>query len=78
MHVQVKLYSGFRELLPPGARGQARLELRDATTVRELVSRLGILTSVRLITLNGQRVDDPDRPLSEGDVVQVFPPVVGG
>ncbi len=78
MRVQVKLFSTLREALPREARGTADLELAQEATVEELLTVLGIHDRVKLVTVNGERETDPRRCLAEGDMVYVFPPVVGG
>jgi sulfur carrier protein ThiS len=78
MVVHVKLYSRFRDHLPPGARGEATVDLPDGATVHTLIAHLGITRRVKLITVNGERETHKDRVLSEGDRVRIFPVVVGG
>jgi molybdopterin converting factor small subunit len=78
MQVQVKLFSRFREHLPPEARGEATIRLPDGATIDDLVDRLGIVRRIKLITINGERQADYSRPLHDGDHVRIFPVVVGG
>lgn len=78
MHVQVRLFSRFREHLPPEARGEATIELPDGATVEDLLNHLGIQRRVKLISVNGERESDRDRVLCDGDSLRVFPIVVGG
>ena len=37
MQVQVKLFSRFREHLPPEARGEATIKLPDGATIEDLI-----------------------------------------
>ena len=78
MQVQVKLFSRFREHLPPEARGEATIQLPDGATIDDLVDRLGIVRRIKLITINGERQADYSRRLHDGDKVRIFPVVVGG
>jgi molybdopterin converting factor small subunit len=78
MRVQVRLFSRFRECLPREARGRADLDLPDDTTVAEVLAHLSLADPVKLITVNGQREGNPQRALADGDVLHIFPPVVGG
>jgi molybdopterin converting factor small subunit len=78
MQVQVRLFSRFRECLPREARGQAVLDLPDGTTVADVLAHFTIDDPVKLITVNGRREGNPQRSLAEGDVLHIFPPVVGG
>lgn len=78
MHVQVKLFSRFRDVLPREAHGEASLDLPAGATLERLLAHLGIAEPVKLLTVNGQREGSLQRPLAEGDLVYIFPPVVGG
>ncbi len=78
MQVQVRLFSRFREHLPPEARGEATIQLPDGATIDDLVDRLGIVRRIKLITINGERQADYSRRLHDGDNVRIFPVVVGG
>ena len=78
MLVHIKLFSRFRELLPPEARGEADIELPPETTVEQLLDHLGVTGPVKLIDVNGTRETDRARLLREGDTVRIFPFVVGG
>jgi sulfur carrier protein ThiS len=78
MHVQVKLYSRFRELLPGEARGEATVQLPHGATVTDLLEHLGVSGRVKLITVNGERQSEWARPLNDGDRVRVLPFAVGG
>jgi sulfur carrier protein ThiS len=78
MRVQVKLFSRFREVLPPQARGQATVELPDGATVAHLLDHLGIVQPVRLVSINNQPEGDHGRLLRDGDQVLIFPFVSGG
>ena len=78
MQVQVRLFSRFREHLPPEARGEAAIHLPDGSTIDDLIDHLGIVRRVKLVTINGERQADYSRPLHEGDSVRIFPFAVGG
>jgi sulfur carrier protein ThiS len=78
MHVQVKLFSRFREYLPPEARGEATVKLPAGATVEDLLTHLGIQRRVKLLVVNGERETDRERILRDGDTVRIFPVVIGG
>jgi sulfur carrier protein ThiS len=78
MHVHVKLFSRFREHLPPEARGEATVELPAGATMNHLLDHLGITRRVKLFAVNGERETDRDRILCDGDTVRIFPMVIGG
>jgi sulfur carrier protein ThiS len=78
MRIHVKLHSRFRAHLPPEAHGEASLDLPEGTTVGQLLDHLAIERRVKLISINGCKVDDREWILSAGDLVRIFPMVVGG
>ena len=78
MRIHVKLHSRFRAHLPPEARGETDLDLPEGTTVGQLLDRLAIERRVKLVSINGLKVDNRERMLCAGDRVRIFPMVVGG
>jgi len=78
MRVHVKLFSRFREHLPREAHGEATIDLRDGATVADLLDHLSIVQRVKLITINDHPEATRERILHEGDIVRIFPVVVGG
>ena len=78
MQVRVKLFSRFREYLPRPAHGEATIELPAGATVDHLLAHLGLVERVQLIAVNDEPESDRGRVLHDGDVVRIFPVVVGG
>jgi len=78
MQIDIKLFSRFREILPREARGEATLELPQGATVADLLDHLALPSRVKLITVGGAHVDDRETILNEGDIVHIYPVVVGG
>lgn len=79
MRVEVHLFATLVSFLPPQSRnGGATLEIPEGSTVRDVVGRLGIPGDLDRVSLvNGQEAE-PERTLLPGDVVTVFPPLMGG
>ena len=76
MVVNVKLMSTFAKYLENHPDG--KVEIQDGTTVRGLAEILGLpIKLVRVITVNGKQ-EDLDKVLSDGDLVYIFPPAMGG
>ncbi|MCP4609053.1 MAG: TGS domain-containing protein [Planctomycetes bacterium] len=76
MFVNVKLMSMFAKYLKNHPDG--RVEIKEGATVRGLAEMLGLpLKLVRIITVNGKQ-KDLDEVLSDGDLVYIFPPAIGG
>lgn len=75
----MRLFATLAAYLPPGARGDSvTLEVPEGTTVVQLLQRLAIPAETSaLAVVNGHEVDEA-RPLREGDVVTMFPPLAGG
>lgn len=74
MKVTVKLFATFRQ----GRQKVMEMELPDGTTTEDIIEGLGIKKSeVAILLING-RDGQLNRPLVEGDLVALFPPVGGG
>ena len=79
MRVEVHLFATLVSFLPPESRnGAVSLDVPDGSTVHDVASRLGIPSSLDRVTLVNGRDAEPERALSPGDVVTVFPPLMGG
>jgi molybdopterin converting factor small subunit len=79
LRVQVQLFATLAAFLPPESReGAAILEVPEASTVREVIRRLGVPADFeRVVLVNGEDAT-ADRALRADDVVAVFPPLSGG
>ena len=76
MVVNVKLMSLFAKYLKGHPDGKVPLD-RPAT-VRTLAESLGLpIKRVKIITVNGKQ-EMLDKSLSDGDLVYIFPPAIGG
>ena len=76
MVVSVKLMSMFARYLKNHPDG--KVDVKEGTSVRGLAEILGLpLKLVRIITVNGKQ-EDLDKVLSDGDLVYIFPPAIGG
>lgn len=79
MKVEVHLTATLRAYLPAGTRGDGVvLDVPEGTTVDQVVSSLKIPPGVERLTVVNGRDASPERELSEGDVVSLFPPLAGG
>jgi molybdopterin converting factor subunit 1 len=79
MTVTVLLFSSYAEAFGSSS---LHLELRDGSTVRELMERIRSLSPVRtlppaLVAVN-QEYADPDSTVQAGSEIAVIPPVAGG
>ena len=79
VRVEVHLFATLVSFMPPETRnGAATLEMPEGSTVRDVAGRLGIPVDLDRVSLvNGQEAE-PELPLRSGDVVTVFPPLMGG
>ena len=83
MQVNVKLFAGLSEYLPPGSLQNSTLVLAaEAATINELIARLNVPpTRVHLVLLNGVYMKPDQRDsarLRNGDTLAMWPPVAGG
>lgn len=79
MKIQVVLYASLAHLLPPGSKGNScALEIKEGTTVGDLLTMLGIsLDTPKIIFLNGRHTEYSGL-LNDDDRLAVFPPIAGG
>ncbi len=76
MVVNVKLMSLFAKYLKDYPDG--KISLDSGASVRTLVESLGLpIERVKLIAVNGKQ-EMLDKSLSDGDLVYIFPPAIGG
>ncbi len=79
MKVEVHLTATLRAYLPPGTRGDhVVIDVPAGTTVDQVVHSLQIPTELERLTVVNGHDAAPDQPLSEGDVLSLFPPLAGG
>jgi molybdopterin converting factor small subunit len=77
--VEVQLFATLAAFLPPdGREGVATLDVPDRSTVRDVIQRLGLPADLERVMLVNGGDAMPDRPLTSGDVVALFPPLAGG
>ena len=80
INVDLRLLAGLQKLLPGQDRekGYTRLEVTEGTTCAGLLDMAGVDRGRALVVLIDGRYAEPERPLRQGEVVSVFPPVAGG
>ncbi len=80
MNIEVRLFATLRSYLPAGGNGRCtRVELPAGAGVEEVCARLGIPSGAAAIVLvDGRYEEDRRRPLPDGCVLSIFPPVAGG
>lgn len=77
--IEARLFATLRELFPPEERGVREVKLPAESSIDKLLDGIGIKDKATLILMvNGRRVKDFSRSLTEGDRVALFPPVGGG
>ncbi len=80
MIVEVRLFATFTSYLPPRDRatGATALDVPTGATVDDVAVRLGIPEAMARVALVNGEDAGPERHLSAGDVVTLFPPLMGG
>jgi molybdopterin converting factor small subunit len=79
MTVTVRLFATFRDCLPPHAWGSGvPVAMQEHDSVQALMQAVGVPDDLpRIVLVNGQQATE-DWVLREGDLVSVFPPLIGG
>jgi len=79
VRIEVRLFATLMLFLPPeGREGAVVLDVPDGSTIRDVVTRLGIPADLERVTLINGGDSAPDAPLHAGDIVTIFPPLAGG
>ncbi len=84
MQITFKLYATLGQYLPPERRADNRmpLEVPEGATIAQVIEPFGLPPKlVHLVLVNGHYVQPEDRltkPLAEGDVLAIWPPIAGG
>lgn len=79
MKIEVRLFATLAGYLPDEGDGQsATLELADDSRVRDVVRSLRIPLDMPFLTMVNGRDARLDQPLTDGDVLSLFPPLAGG
>ena len=79
MKIEVRLFATLATYLPDESDGRsAALEVADGSTVADMVRLLGIPDDMPFIVMVDGRDAAFDRPLGDGDVLSLFPPLAGG
>jgi len=77
--ITIRLFATFRDFLPQQAvRSAVRLEIEEDKRVGAVLKALHVPVELpRIVLINGLHAAE-DSLLTDGDVVSVFPPLIGG
>jgi thiamine biosynthesis protein ThiS len=75
--INIELMGSLEDYLPGSERGQSVLNLKDESTIADLLSHLKIKRRV-IVAVNGDEEKGLKYVLSEGDEVLVFTVISGG
>jgi molybdopterin converting factor small subunit len=79
MKITVRLFATFRDFLPQHAiRSGLRLDVEEDESVGAVLKALHVPDELpKIVLINGRHAAE-DSLLADGDVVSVFPPLIGG
>lgn len=77
MNCKVILHAILREKLPPEAHGRANIEISDGSTVRDVITKLGLPDGCQC-AVNEQIEKNMNRRIQDGDVLRFFRASSGG
>ena len=79
MKIEVRLFATLVAYLPDESDGRSvALEVADGSTVTDVVRLLGIPADMPFIAMVDGRDSALERPLGDGNVLSLFPPLAGG
>lgn len=77
MQITVVLFGMLRERLAKESRGRLTVELPEAATIQDLLELLDARMRLTCF-VNGENERNFDRPLKDGDEIQLIQPIGGG
>ncbi|MGE5850970.1 MAG: MoaD/ThiS family protein [Candidatus Methylomirabilota bacterium] len=79
MKIEIALFATLSKYLPPGAQNRrAVIEVKDGSTVRDVLNQLGVPAELPNILLVNGRQAPENTVLKDGETLSVFPPLAGG
>jgi molybdopterin converting factor small subunit len=83
MRLTLKLFATLGQFLPPGAKANAiEVDVPDGATPHMVIDQFAVpRAKIHLVMVNGFYIHPADRdrrPLEDGDVLAIWPPVAGG
>jgi sulfur carrier protein ThiS len=79
VRVEVRAFATLTGFLPSPRSGTTSfLDLPDGSTVRDVAGALGIPDKISMVVLVNGAHAEAGRILAQGDIVTLFPPLVGG
>ncbi len=84
MDITFKLYAGLTDYLPAEFRtaNQMALKVEEGATIAQVIAPFSLpMKMVHLVLINGVYIypdDRATRPLVQGDVLAIWPPIAGG
>jgi len=79
MKIEVALFATLSKYLPPGAQNRrAVIDVKDGSTVRDVLNQLGVPAEFPNILLVNGRQALETTVLKDGETLSVFPPLAGG
>jgi molybdopterin synthase sulfur carrier subunit len=79
VNITVRLFATFRDFLPqPSVHADVHLELEGGESIGAVLEAFHLPVELpKIVLLNGRHAIE-DSLLADGDVVSVFPPLIGG
>jgi sulfur carrier protein ThiS len=77
VQIEVVLFGMLRERLARESRGRLTIELPEGATIHDLLVKLDANVNLACI-LNGENERNFERPLKDGDKIQLVQPIGGG
>ncbi len=83
MKVRLRLFASLKPFAPAGATaGEIDLDLPDGTTPQQVIEQLSLPPRITALVMIDGRHQTPEevtqRPLVDGEVLAIAPPIAGG
>ena len=77
IELHIRLHGALRDKLPAEAKGRTTLTLPHGSLVSAVLEQFSLHRHVE-VAVNDEIVDNQDKPLQDGDQIEVFRPAAGG
>ena len=80
LFANLRIIAGQKEISVTGTTLNSILNdlVQQVSALDEAIFENGQIRSNLIITINGQRVSEPDIAVTENDTIAIFPPIAGG
>lgn len=78
MNIKIRLFATLKKHIKENDQGTCTLEISEGARVSEALNSLNIpIDTPKILLVNGKQTK-PEGTLQDGDMLSIFPPIIGG